>query len=68
MSIQEVGEGADVDVVAEVVEILEDDVNGFGVLSSLSCVTMQYDRKPCHGLQSTPSEGFHLWNCSGVML
>jgi hypothetical protein len=33
--------------------------------SSLLCVTIQYDCQS-HGEPSSPTEGFHSWNCSGV--
>ena len=67
MSVQEVGEGVAVDevVVVVVVEMME--VNpGIGSVSILSFVRTQYDWK-FQGLQSRPTEGFHLWNSSGLM-
>jgi hypothetical protein len=35
------------------------------MLSSFFCVTMQYDVKSHHGVQSRPIEGFHSWNSAG---
>jgi hypothetical protein len=67
MGFQAVGEGAREIALAVLEAVAEDEVVVGFTLSSLLCVTIQYDCQR-HGVQSRPTEGFHSWNCPGVTI